>query len=304
MEKTIGILDEEYEYAEALAAYINRKRSMGLRAIPFKDKGELKSYYANGSVDKLLIGETFSKKDINAVFLHEETEKIILVGEKTTESVRNGTRVLFKYVPAGKLTEEIIGYETPAEVQSENIYSVFSPDSAILAGVKAYELASALGKTGRTLLLSWEPFGGLGRKEHDEGKMSLSELLYILRKGEKVGPEVFKNVCKAGNVDYFCGIDYASDLWQFSFEEMKKLLSFCKEVGRYVYIIIAIGYYNDTMEKVMESCEKVYMVGVSGKAGDERMEEFRRQMKYAGRGNLLNIISEEDKIRVKTGGGE
>ncbi|MCR5153515.1 MAG: hypothetical protein K6B75_01585 [Lachnospiraceae bacterium] len=309
MEAVTGILCKEYEYAKKLSEYINAKKDYGSMAASFAGADDFKAFYERKDVKTFLFDEDIYLEEGFPLALRPGTECILLCENKEESySLENGMRRVFKYKPAGEILKEIGKEPDKKYGKWENVFAYFSPDAAILAAVKGFACAKQHALSGRTLFLSWEPFGGLGREASEdkeygsEEKASLSELLFRLRKSEDEAARLFERTCKTMGVDYFCGPDYCSDLWQFSAEEMCHLVSFCKERGGYEYVILAVGFFSESMEGVMKRCEKVVLITLSGSSGRERKREFYRQMKYAGNQELLDNIIEEDEDEKKMGG--
>ena len=146
---------------------------------------------------------------------------------------------------------------------------------------------------GRTLFLPWDSFFGYGRGSAEEVP-SLSELLYFVRKDMGQAKKLFAAIRKLKGLEYFCGPDYSSDLWQYSAGEMQKLLQCCREYGGYEHIVFLAGMFHEGIGSVMNQSSQIHLVCSKSKTGQERKEEFLRQMKYAGEQEILSKLTETE----------
>ena len=121
---------------------------------------------------------------------------------------------------------------------------------------------------------------------------SISELLYLMRKDRVQAKQLFESLPKKNGVDYFCGPDYCTDLWQYSEEEMCRLVACCREYGGYRQVVFLAGAFHEGVVSVMDQSGKIYLVCSGTEAGEQRTREFYRQMKYAGQQGILSRLME------------
>ena len=292
MEKIIGIFDEQNAYAERLKRYINEKKDIGCLAVSFKEEQELRSYCERKKLNCLLLGGSRAE--------HPEELSIpygvrlwVLSEEEREQEEAEGYQVLFRYQRAGELVRRMMISEIVREERQSDLYTVFSPENPCLAAAYADKLLQKLSEKGKTLFLPWDPFGGCGRTEDGrETGASISELLYLVRKDQIQARQLFQGLPKKEGAEYFCGPDYCSDLWQYSPEELCRLISCCREYGGYHQVVFLAGAFHEGAVSVMNQSSSVYLVCSEKEAGRKRKQEFYRQMKYAGQQGLLSRLAE------------
>ena len=292
MEKIIGIFDEQAVYAERLKRYINERKDIGCFAVSFKEKEELADFCRRKSLNCLLLGGSLANHP-EKLSLPYGVRLWVLSEEEPEQEEEDGYRAVFRYQKAGELIRQILRSDLTGEECFCQLFTVFSPEHSGMAELYADKLAGGLSGQGKTLLLPWEPFGGQGRgADGSASGPSVSELLYLMRKDRQQAKLLFSGLPKKNGVDFFCGPDYCTDLWQYSAEEMNQLVSCCLEYGGYRYVVFLAGAFHEGVVSVMNRSEAVYLVDSGTKDGEVRKREFYRQMKYAGEQGLLSRLTE------------
>ncbi|MGN0505009.1 MAG: hypothetical protein ACI4FZ_00495 [Lachnospiraceae bacterium] len=296
MEKVIGILEEESEYPKRLARYINDRHDIGCVAVAFQTPEEVLRFGEKNPFYALLIGEHAGETEESFSELLHPGGRLFQLSEepvKTGQLLPSGIRLVFRYQRAEELVRQVLnGSEEPALFQG-GLYTVYCPGSNISSERFAWQLARRLSEHGKTLFLSWEPFGGFGRNGEEEERMTgnISELLYLLRGENHSKKERLCALPVKEGVAYVPGVDYCTDLWQYSAEELLAFLKLCREEG-YQNIVFLAGFFSESIEALMEQSEEVCLVKDEGPAAEWRHKEFFRQMKYAGKQELLSRVKE------------
>ena len=291
MEKIIGIFDEQTVYAERLKRYINEKKDIGCYAVTFREEQELTDFCGRRKLSLLLLGGA-PADHVTRIVLPYGVRVFVLSEEEPEQEEGEEYSVLFRYQKAGEIVRRMLLSEMAREERLSELYTVFSPEAAALAATYADKLSETLSKKGKTLLLSWDPFGGAGRNEEECEGTSISELLYFMRKDRQQARKLFENLPKKQGCDYFCGPEFCSDLWQYSAEEMTRLVECCREYGGYRHVIFLAGAFHEGVIAIMNQSERVYLVHSETGDGEKRKQEFYRQMKYSGQQGLLSQLSE------------
>lgn len=292
MEKIIGIFDEQTAYAERLKRYINERKDIGCFAVSFQEEQELSEFCGRKKLNCLVLGGSRAA--------HPERLSIpygvrlwVLSEEAPEQEEEDGYSVVFRYQKAGEIIRRMLLSEMARQERLSELFTVFSPENAGLAAVYADKLVERLSQKGKTLFLPWDPFGGCGRTEEGSGTgASISELLYLMRKDRVQARQLFNGLPKKNGVDYFCGPDYCSDLWQYSAEEMCQLIACCREYGGYRHVVFLAGAFHEGVVSVMNQSGLVYLVSSGSEDGERRKQEFYRQMKYAGQQGILSQLVE------------
>ena len=292
MEKIIGIFDEQNAYAERLKRYINEKKEIGCFAVSFQEEQELKSFCEKKKLNCLLLGGSRAE--------HPEQLSVpygvrlwVLSEEEPEQEEADGYQVLFRYQKAGELIRRMLLFEQAREESLSELFTVFSPENPCLASVYADKLLQKLSENGKTLFLPWDPFCGYGRTEDGDRKgASISELLYLMRKDRVQARQLFAGLPKEEGAEFFCGPDYCTDLWQYSADELCRLISCCREYGGYRQVVFLAGAFHEGVVSVMNQSGRVYLVCSESEEGEKRKQEFYRQMKYAGQQGVLSRLTE------------
>jgi len=292
LEKVIGIFDEQNAYAERFKRYINDKKDLGCFAVSFQKEQELEEYCCRKKLNYLVLGEAQAEK-AKQVALPYGVRIWVLSEEEPEEEEADGYQIVFRYQKAGEVIRRIMQAELAREQRLSELYTVFSPESSLLAEEYTEQLLTSLAKKGKTLFLPWDSFGGFGRTE-EGGRQgaSISELLYLMRKDRTQAKQLFTGLPKKNGADYFCSPEYCTDLWQFSPEEMHQLVSCCREFGGYRYVVFLAGMFHGGVISVMNQSGTVYLVSSEKEGGFRRKQEFFRQMKYAGEQGVLSQLQE------------
>lgn len=294
MEQVVGIFDGQAEYAKRLVKYINGNKELGCFAVGFSGEEEVFSFCERKKLSALILGSVSA-----------ETEKLLedrlpsgLPVWHLSEEKEEGDGMLFRYQKAGELIRPVAAALQSRKIRRRSdLFTVFSPESNRLAEEHAVFLAEQLAEKGRTLLLFWDPFCVFGRQEQEGGLPTLSELLYYIRKDSGQAKNLFSGIRKKKGVEFFCGADFATDLWQYSSEEMERLLQLCKCYGKYEHIVVLAGVFHEGILSVMRQSSHVVLVSSKTEKGEQRRQEFFRQMKYAGEQEILSALLETDGER-------
>ena len=292
LEKIIGIFDEQTAYAERLKRYINERKDIGCFAVSFREEQELMDFCGRKKLNCLVLGGSRAAhpEEISVPY----GVRLWVLSEKEPEQEEEeGYSVLFRYQKAGEIIRRMLLSEMARQERLSELFTVFSPENPCFASAYADKLVKRLSEKGKTLFLPWDPFGGCGRKADGTGEgTSISELLYLMRKDRVQARKLFDGLPKRNGADYFCGPDYCTDLWQYSAEEMSRLVACCREYGGYRQVVFLVGAFHEGAVAVMNQSGMVYLVCSGSEEGDARKREFYRQMKYAGQQGILSQLTE------------
>ncbi len=273
----IGVYSPPGGYAERLAAYINSRRDIGYGAVALKTDPEIEGFLHSDELSVLLTVDPKHLSVYNKI-------RVCLLTEDRDEAENCETGdVLFKYLRAPVLLGKLFP-DMSRELVKNNLYTIYSPSSNLAARAFAAEKAEELSHAGKTLLLCWDPFGAFGR-DGMEG-VSISELLFAARSNRKGFGKMLLRMRNDRGCFAFKGVDFYSDLWQFSADEMEKLADMCRADGSFDNIVFECAFISDAVERLMEISDEVILVK-SGES-DPGPDEFLRQMKYAGKQGIIN----------------
>ncbi len=284
METLIGIYASPGEYAARLADYINSRRDVGYGGLSFKNDSDLSEFFRSNELSILLTD------DPKTVSIYADRTKVYLLTEENTDAANAEESVIFKYLKAPVLLQKLLP-KLKKDFVRNNVITYFAPSSNETAKEKAWEKATKMAADGqRTLMIGWDPFAAIGR-ETEEGT-SLSELLFAFRKNRQgFGKYMHGLKCKDG-VFLVKGTDFYTDLWNFTGNEMQAFVEMCRSEGNFENVIFECSFMSEAVEKLMEVSDRIYLLKSS--QADPGPDEFLRQMKYAGKQDILLRIGEAE----------
>ena len=279
MEALIGIFASPGEYGSRLAAYINSRRDIGYGGISFQNNSELVDFLKSGELSILL---TDDPKHLSA---YNNIQQVFFLCEDRLRAENEGGRdEVFKYMKAGDILKRVLpGLKTEKRVKN-NIITVFAPSSNETGRSAARERATKLSRQGRTLLICWDPFGFPVRRE--EKDLTLSELLFAFRKNRNALNDGIMSLRSENGYNVLKGTDFYTDLWQFTAEEMQEFAEMCRSAGEYEYLVFECAFMSEAVERLMTLSDEILIPEAF--PGDPGPEEFMRQMKYAGKQEILS----------------
>lgn len=280
----IGIFGSSPGYSKRLAAAINARHDVGYTAVAFNTSEELERFLEKKTLSILL-----SDNEAHSELLKNPSIFCLLTDNPESDC---GGASIFKFQSASAIIKSIILLNPEDLTKFNNVYTVFSPASCALAHQYAEHLAKELALKGKTLLLSWDYFSGIGREENEPAGKTISDLLFTARKNETGMKKLLSGLMRKEGYDFFCGTDFYADLWQYSREEMETLIDSCKRNGGYENLVFSCGFFSDGVEALLENSNEIFLVKQNDTIGTRRNMEFMRQMKYAGKQTILSKISE------------
>lgn len=181
----IGIYDEEKQYVERLAAYINRKGKEQQMVVAFTEKTKVEEYLARKTLDIIISSERealqhWRKKKMEIIWLNdgEDTGQLGTISEGYTISKYSGANEIAKVI------EEVEAGIFAVRQQEKPMVAIYSPVGRCGKTSFALEFVKNV-KYGKWLYIGMEDYHFFS-KEEDTDKAEL--FLYYLkeRQGEKL----------------------------------------------------------------------------------------------------------------------
>lgn len=310
MEKILAILTKDVSFGHTLAEYILNSHVLKYRVIPFYDVTDYLQFKDSHDVDVLLMDEGLEQD----VCIAAEGRTFLLTEEK-----RDNENTVFKYQSLEITVKELsfklyaAGSEDAPKNNRFRILAVASGRGGSGVTTFALTLAGVLGRKQNVLFVSLDPFAQLP-PDIEAGNGELGELIYGLNAG-KTGknpggfsirtqggvPESGKGIRYPGsdfsrisgcihhgrNFDHVSGVLTFEDLCYFGREEMRNLLAWLSNDGRYKTIIFDMGNFPLCSGVVLEKSEKIYLLGEQNSVAEEQIER------------LLNGEAKEKIVHVK-----
>ncbi len=328
MQSFIGIYDTSYDYAVSLTEYVNRRRDFGFNAVAFKNTSEIKQFLTSNKLSYLLINNQIHLNKYNTEKI------FFLCEEKSDLNLNTGKNCIFKYQKAQDILKSILPVRENTKKSSiDVVFSFDAPGSAIdyvcadtrrkdaectkqmnVANIKQPEMRQAKRQTNtapsiryvaipsamsaavsnarpagvspKTLVIIWDPFwGAVGEISH----INLSDTLFMYS-GNTESLKKTLNSSGDNSLTVMSGVNYYSDIWDFSPADTEQFVKICMNYGNFDRVIIVCTFLSPGTEKLMELSDTVTLVG----GNSETHENFKNQMKYAGKNGILMKLKTED----------
>lgn len=292
--RILAILAEEEEYADELSLYIRQHKECGFTPIVFTRPENYLKFTEEESDSCLLADEVFMGAVGEAV---PKERMCLLLGSREPSS-----KGIYKYRSAEALTKDLTewfgnrqpGGETSSEVKDEHrsekgcLITYFSPDDVYISGRAALRSAYERGTCGSTLLISFDPFCAFGTERDTGSRMSLSDIIFMLREG-KAGEELITDTLRRGNsrIDVLCGVNSWMDIYDTAPKDITGLLRLVRSLERYDTVIVDMSVLGAPGLTLMEESERIVIVSKDNGGDESRTEEWRRQMRALGREDIL-----------------
>lgn len=310
MEKILAILTKDVSFGHTLAEYILNSHVLKYRVIPFYDVTDYLQFKDSHDVDVLLMDEGLEQD----VCITAEGRTFLLTEEK-----RESENAVFKYQSLEITVKELsfklyaAGSEDAPKNNRFRILAVASGRGGSGVTTFALTLAGVLGRKQNVLFVSLDPFAQLP-PDIESGNGELGELIYGLnagKTGKNLGVSSVRSQgsglergngvrypgsglgCISGCIhhgrdfDHVSGVLTFEDLCYFGREEMRNLLAWLSNDGRYKTIIFDMGNFPLCSGVVLEKSEKIYLVGEQNSLAEEQIER------------LLNGEAKEKIMHVK-----
>ncbi len=277
MKKTVGVLDDVVEYGQRLVATINTRKGSSLSATFISDPFEVKEKIADHKLQLLLVSEQYACQMEGA-----SIPMYILVSDlQRNDSPDPSEKVISRYSNVNDIVEKLLSeVEEKRQKELERLIVVFSPDSVDESVKRAVKIAEEQARLGKTLYLPFDNFMGT------EGKKSITELLYR-GLGSKDSLNDLMSSVSNGAYDAFGGPEYFSDMWQYTEDQMDRLLKALLDMD-YQHLVIAAGFMSDAIHMLFKRCDVIYIPALDS----PRSIELIRQLTAAGAEDIVNKIKE------------
>ena len=202
-------MDYELDYATQLAVYLNVHRRFPYRVVVFSAMAELKAFLQHKEVEMLVTVPAY-RSESEKLWKEQKIQKLFFFIEKQNEEENE----IYRFQSAEKIRRLL----QKGELQEDDIENVtkvgiFSSIGGVEKIKFSETLASAYAKLGKTLLLSFEPYGVC----ENEAKGGLSELIfYIKQRDEKVVMKLQEFVYETKEYAYVSGVRYSDDLFELN----------------------------------------------------------------------------------------
>lgn len=281
LERYLIIIDEEKEYASALAAYLNGASDSFYRVAAVLSPPEAKDYVESGAVSIILASETY-EKEVLCLAGSREIQVYWLSNEKQNQR----KTVIYRYQSAKKIRDRL--EDVAVKTEDIPVIAVFFPAGMFWTEQLCEGMAEEIAKTKRVLFLSFLPFCAERREEN-----GMSELLYFARQGREELMQCLQKLkdCE-GRLTRVGSVRWSMDLPKMTAEDVEMILQSARETGEFDLILTAIGYFDIAGLALMHACELLFVPVWETEKGQGFQAEFIRQLREGGENRLLHAVRE------------
>ncbi|MBP5532887.1 MAG: hypothetical protein J6X68_02855 [Lachnospiraceae bacterium] len=296
MKRIMAIRTEDREYAEELAKNLNRSDEVIFQILIFTEKNAYEDYIKENRIDVLLCDEAFldeCRKDSSATVICGLSETSI------ANEVSEQSNLIFKYQSSDDIMKEImkrfnLALKTDIKtgntsVRSKNVFCVCSPVGGSYSSTFALALAAYLAKKEHTLFISFDPFFTLPGEEKNPAGKDLTDVIFYLNGMQPHLMEFLKRfTIKKGNLDCINGVSHWFDLYDMSPENMHDLVENVCGDGAYDSVVFDVGIIGAASMEVLIAAGKIFTPYKEGAGSRKKLKEWKRQLIYCGKGDLLD----------------
>ena len=296
MKRIMAIRTEDREYAEELAKNLNRSDEVIFQILIFTEKNAYEDYIKENRIDVLLCDEAFldeCRKDSSATVICGLSETSI------ANEVSEQSNLIFKYQSSDDIMKEImkrfnLALKTDIKtgntsVRSKNVFCVCSPVGGSYSSTFALALAAYLAKKEHTLFISFDPFFTLPGEEKNPAGKDLTDVIFYLNGMQPHLMEFLKRfTIKKGNLDCINGVSHWFDLYDMSPENMHDLVENVCGDGAYDSVVFDVGIIGAASMEVLIAAGKIFTPYTEGAGSRKKLKEWKRQLIYCGKGDLLD----------------
>ena len=285
-------MDYELDYATQLAVYLNAHRRFPYRVIVCSAMAELKAFLQHKEVEMLVTVPEY-RSESEKLWKEQKIQKLFFFKEAKSEEENEIYRFqsaekIRRLLQKGELQEDDVGTVTKV--------GIFSSTGGVEKTKFSETLASVYAKSGKTLLLSFEPYGVC----ENEMKGGLSELIfYMKQREEKLIVKLREFICQTKEYEYVGGVRYSDDLFEMNSADIQYFFEKLGKESLYDTIVCDIGGLGKQSLELLMVCDIVCMPIFPSQEKNQNV--FMRQMKQMSKGILLeriveiNILEKQEK---------
>lgn len=290
-------MDEVYAYR--LMSYMKSKSTIPYEIMVFTEKNALLAYLSENEAEVLLTND----EEILSGRKEWKVRKVLkLSEEQILDSIGESMEYhpVFKYQSTENVIKEMLCYcaggimpqASRCRSLKGKILGIYSPVGKCHKTTFSLALANALGKNARVLYLNLEEYTGLSDSLLQKGKKSLSEIMYMYRRGSSgISMRIQEITGHLGRFDYIPPVDCPEDVVDVLPEEWTTFCTYLMENLDYDFLVIDIGNLVKKPWYFFELADVIFIPEVKDSMGKNKIKEFYDDMNNMGRGILLENVS-------------
>lgn len=314
------ICDIQKEYSEALLRILSEKLPGEYQLHLFHDIHKLKDFAERSPVEILLMAEEYTSEERRKICAKKRyllTENRIDKGEselKETSDPDLEEKNLFRYQSVDKIIQIIMQKEKKAEKKRrvkrekagnqdrewKGIIAIYSPVHRIGKTKFTLRLGKQIAQTKSVLYLNLEDHSGGEYYFPEKAALDMGDLLYYMKQKEtNLGVRVSAMAGQLRGMDYLMPMEHSQDLKAVKGEEWILLLDMLLEKCIYDVILLDLGESVDGLYDILKKCVRIYMPYIEEGAALAKIEQYERNLKDAGYGEILSRTVRKRMGRAK-----
>ncbi len=297
--KTCVIFDVDEVYSYRLMSYLKSVSAIPYELLVFTKRQALEEYFATNEAEVLITNddkvlELASKWKISKILKLSEEQTAMAVCESTEY------HPIFKYQSTDNIVKEVVHYclEQPEYLSrgkrgktGGHIIGIYSPAGRCYKTTFSLALSNALAKKGTVLYVNLEEYSGLTESILTREKGSLSEIMYMYRRGYGgISSRIQSMTGRIGKFDYLPPVEYPEDVVDVLPEEWITFIEFLFGNMDYDYLVVDIGNLVKKAWNFFEMMDVVFIPQPEDVMSANKLREFITVINNMGRGLLMENV--------------
>jgi len=306
----LSIIDSDEKYVIKLMGYVNHLKDSQFHVSAFTQVEGFIAYEADHKTDAIVCSSEYAD-DVKKLPNARGIDIVILTKDKQADVTE--CPHVYKYQSALDVYKEIV-FSCKKLRMSEGAKGL-AIDTGIIGIIPIYNqentfylgalLADCLGRTCKTLYISFDAFFNDSIYGNDSECMSITEGFSYLGQNEEHGKKALsKLIFAAENNDVMGGCTHYADCTEMSGEDAVMLVERLRTVDAYKKIIIDFGGFNNMTGALIKYCDRCYVPLPVNQYERERLKVFLRQSELSNgdiRNKMEHVPIPEGRILASNG---
>jgi len=300
MKRIMAIRTEDRQYAEELAKSLNRNEDVIFQVLVFTEEAAYRDYICNNKIDVMLCDEEYvteCEKDLPSAVVCGLSEV-----NMANDSSAMGN-IIFKYQSSEDIMKAIMQRFNASlkvdvnlgksAVKNKKLYCIISPVGGSYSSTFALALAAYCAGNARTLFISFDPFFTLPGEEKNPAGKDLTDVIFYLNGMQPQLMDFIKGfTVKKGNLECINGVSHWFDLYDMSPENMHNLVEEVCSDSSYDCIVMDVGIIGAASMELLLAADRIFTPVIDTCGSLKKIREWKRQIKFCGKGDLLDKTME------------
>ena len=294
--KIFAICDPEKEYAEKFSEYVREHGNIPMDIHVFTQTTELKAFMNTQRIEILLLSERLLSDDVR----EWPAGTVIILKEQGEKKETDRFPEVYKYRSVREILREVMdfygqGDSIPAGERilkpACNVIGVYSPVARCFKTSFALTLGQILAGRKPTLYITLEEFSGLDKLLHEQFESNISDLIYLMRQGERdLISKMAAFVGHIASLDFIPPCTAGQELKGVSPEEWHELFREIIDHSSYEAVILDIGSGLNHLDDFLTECDVIYMPVANDIYADAKLASFETFLRLSGSERIAGRI--------------